>query len=186
MKLQVLERKTAKKSVTGAIRREGGIPAIIYARGKDAEAITVNAAEFGAIVRSLQPGRLSTTVFTLADAKGKERKAVLKEIQYMPTTYNVQHLDFEELVESMPVKIKIPIECTGVVDCVGVKLGGVLRQVVRYLRVSCLPKDIPAMFQLDVRSLQQNEVKRLRDLEIPENVRPLADLKEVAVIIAKR
>jgi large subunit ribosomal protein L25 len=58
--------------------------------------------------------------------------------------------------------------------------------VIRSLRVRCLPQDLPSSFDLDVKSLALFEVKRLADLEIPPAVRPLADLHEVAVVIAKR
>jgi large subunit ribosomal protein L25 len=186
MKLQVFKRASLKKSETNKIRREGDIPAIIYVRGKSTDAIAVKGGEFTSVLRTLQPGRLSTTIFTLVDEHGKERKAILKEVQYHPTTYNVQHLDFEELFNDAPVKVKVPIEMTNAVDCVGVKLGGNLRQVIRYLRVSCLPKDIPNSLQVDVKNMAMFDSKRLSDLEIPQTVRPLVNLNEVAVIVAKR
>ncbi len=186
MKLQLIKRNVLKKSETKRLRREGYIPAAMYVRGKATDSVAISGAEYNALVRDVLPGRLSTTVFTLVDAHGHQRRALLKEIQYEPTTYNVQHLDFEELFDDVKIKVKVPIEFTGVVDCVGVKLGGVLRQVIRQLRVACLPKDIPSAFQLDVRSLQMAESKRLSDLVIPETVRAIANLKEVAVVIAKR
>lgn len=186
MKLEVFKRESLKKSETKRIRREGNIPAVMYVKGKATDALAVKGGEFSSLLRTVQPGHLSTTIFVLSDGKGKERRAVLKEIQYEPMTYKVQHLDFEELFEDVKVNVKIPIECIGAVDCVGAKLGGVLRQVIRHLRVRCLPKDIPSVFQIDVRNLAINESKRLIDLDIPSTVRSLADLNEVAVIVAKR
>lgn len=186
MKLKLLKRDSLKKSETKKIRREGDIPAVIYVKGKATDAIAVNGPEFNALLRTVQPGRLSTAVFSLADEKGKTRRAILKEIQYAPTTYNVQHLDFEELFDDAPVSVKVPIECIGVADCVGIKLGGFLRQVIRYIRVRCLPKDIPQAFLADVKNMAMYETKRLGDLDIPQTVRPLADLNEVAIVIAKR
>jgi large subunit ribosomal protein L25 len=187
MQLKVFKRAVSStKGGINRIRREGSLPAVIYVKGQETESIAVSGAEFDSLMRSLLPGRLSTTVFTLVDEHGKQRKTILKEIQYEPTTYHVRHLDFEELFDHLKVDLKVPIEMEGVVDCIGVKLGGVLRQVIRYLRVRCLPKDIPSVLKIDVRNLGQNESKRLGDLEIPETVRPLADLKEVAVLVAKR
>ena len=82
--------------------------------------------------------------------------------------------------------MNIPIEFTGVADCVGVKLGGVIRQVIRGLRVRCYPKDMPESFTLDVKNMSMKDCKRLKDLDIPNTVRPLTDLNEVVVVIAKR
>lgn len=186
MKLQIFKRDVLKKSETKKIRRNGDIPVVLYVGGKLTDTMTVKGAEFSSLMRSLLPGRLSTTIFTLVDENGKERRAILKEIQYEPTTYDVQHLDFEQLFDDVKVKVKVPIECTGVVDCIGIKLGGFLRQVIRHMRVSCLPKDIPSAFLVDVKNLALFESKRLSELEIPQTVRPLADLKQVAVVIAKR
>ena len=186
MKLNVEKRAGDKKSESKRLRREGNIPAVVYVRGKESETITVNGVEFTALLRNVVPGRLSTTVFELAEGKSKSRKAILKDIQYNPVNYNVIHLDFEDLVEDAKISVNVPIELVGTVDCVGVKLGGFIRQVIRHLRVRCLPKDLPHYFQLDVKNLGLWEAKRLADLELPQTIRPLADLNEVAVTIAKR
>lgn len=159
---------------------------MIYVRGSSSETIALDTVEFETLLRNVRRGHLSTTKITLVDEAGVERKAILKDIQYDVTTYKVIHLDFEELIDNMKINVNIPIECVGEVDCVGIKLGGVLRQVIRNLRVECLPKDMPQNFELDIRSLEIRQSKKLSDLTIPQGVRPLADLKEVAVVIAKR
>lgn len=186
MKLTMSKRSAASKKELSEIRRAGNIPAVIYSKGNVGENISVSGPEFKAVLRSLKPGCLPTTVFSLTGEDGKQKRAILKDIQYQPTTYDVWHLDFEELVDGVSVNVKVPIQCIGVVDCVGIKLGGVLRQVIRTLKVNCLPKDIPSEFQLDVRELQISQTKRLSDITLPSTVRPLVDLKEVAVVIAKR
>jgi len=186
MKLKVVPRQGNKKSETSRLRREGLIPAVLYIKGKEGENVTVQSKEFGALLRSVKSGHLPTTVFTLVDEKGRERRAVIKDIQYHVTTYNVVHLDFEELLSDQKVNIKVPIECVGVVECVGVKLGGVLRQVIRHVRVRCMPKDLPSYFELDVKDMGLKQSKRLSDLTIPATVRPLADMHEVVAAIVKR
>jgi large subunit ribosomal protein L25 len=186
MKLSIKKRSTDKKCQSNRLRREGHIPAVLYVRGKESLSISVAQSEFDSILRSLVKGRLSTTIFTLVDEKGQEKKAIVKDIQHHPTSYKILHLDFEELHPDVPVNVKVPIECTGVIECAGIKLGGVLRRVIRFLRVNCLPEDIPNHFDLDVRELSIKQYKRLADLTIPEKVRPLANLDEVAVVIAKR
>lgn len=186
MKLQLSKRVGDKKSEAARLRREGNIPAVVYVKGQAAENVAVCATEFKAALRSLTPGRLSTTVFSLVDDKGKERRAIVKDIQYKVTNYDILHLDFEELVPDHKVNVKVPIECIGQLECVGIKLGGVLRQVIRYARVRCLPKDMPQYFELDIRELQMSQYKKLADLNIPESLRPLDDLNQVAAVIVKR
>lgn len=185
MKLNISKRSANKKSDATQLRNLGKIPAIIYVRGQSSEPIAVDAKEFEVLLRNGKKGGLATTRMTLV-GEGKTRQVIVKEIQYHPTTYQIIHLDFEELIDGVKISVNIPIDCVGEVDCVGIKLGGVLRQVIRALRVECYPKDMPASFELDIRSLGLKQVRRLKDLVIPSEVRPLVDLNEVAVVIAKR
>ncbi len=186
MKLQTLKRPAEKKREVNRLRREGLVPAVIYRRGQAAENLAVSATEYNSLLRTVEPGRLSTKVFTLINENGVSRRAVLKEVQYNVINYDVIHLDFEELHDDEALNIKIPIECTGVVDCVGVKLGGAIRQPIRNIRVRCLPKDIPDAFFIDVKTMALYDTRRLSDLTIPESIKPMANMNEVAIVIVKR
>jgi large subunit ribosomal protein L25 len=159
---------------------------VLYVREKEGETFAVKSSEFGAFLRQIKQGHLPTTIFTLVDSKGKERRAIVKDIQYNPVNYNVIHLDFEELLDDHKVNVKVPVECIGMVDCVGIKLGGVLRQVIRHVRVRCLPKDLPSFFELNVKELGLKQSKRVADIDIPNTVRPLIGAKEVVAVIVKR
>jgi large subunit ribosomal protein L25 len=185
MKLAVKPRLSEKKKDVKDIRREGNIPAIIYFSKGQPEKLIVDGTEFKTILRGMKPGQLPTTVFTISDGK-RDRKAIIKDIQYHLTTYVVSHIDFEELVDDVPVNVKVPVNCVGVMDCMGIKLGGFLRQVARHVKVQFLPKDIPAEFSIDVRDLGIRQSKRMKDVKLPAGVRPLASLEEVLVVIAKR
>lgn len=186
MQLHIKKREAARKSEAKALRREGKIPAVIYHSQKDAEPIFVDATEYTSALKSMQPGRLSTSKFTLKGDDGKSRTAILKDIQYNPVNYDIIHLDFEELVDKVPVNVKVPVECVGVMDCPGLKLGGFLRQVNRFVRINCLPKDIPTHFALDISSMNIYETKRVKDLQIGQALKALTKENDVVVVIAKR
>ena len=186
MNLEIKPRAGSKKSELTTLRREGFIPAVLYVKGKEGETLAVKSSEFAAHLRGLKSGHLSTSIFKLVDSDGKERRVIIKEIQYKITTYDVSHLDFEELEKDVRIKVKIPVECVGMDACQGIKLGGVLRQVKRHLLVCCLPEDLPSSFELDVRDLSLGQSRRLKDLVIPEKVKALVNLDEVAVVIVKR
>lgn len=185
MKLTATVRASTKKSDTKQIRREGKIPAILYSAGHPNQQLILDAAEFNAILRQMKTGHLGTTVFNL-HLDGKTKRAIIKDIQYQLTTYSVSHMDFEELFEDVPINVKVPIQCTGVADCAGIKLGGFLRQVIRHVKVECLPKHIPAEFHVDVRDLGIKQSRTLSDIKIPQGVKPLAKMDEVVVVVSKR
>jgi len=185
MKLNAQKRTSEKKSDVAALRRAGKIPAVLYKKNSANELVTVNTDEFQAIIRAIKQGQLATNVIELT-IDGKETKAVIKDIQYHPTTYNVIHLDFQELAKGSTVKVNVPVSCIGIADCTGIKLGGFLRQVLRTVKVECSSDAIPKEFVVDVRDLGIRQTKRLSDLALPKGVRPLAAMNEVLVVIAKR
>jgi large subunit ribosomal protein L25 len=184
MKLTVEQRGKQKKGTLNDIRRKGGIPAVLYAKGRPGEPIVVDSVEFNTHMRSMKSGRLPTTVFTLVSGN-KQFRAIIKDIQRNIITYQVSHIDFEEIVDNVPVSLKVPITLVGIPDCVGVKLGGILRQVIRYVKVQCLPQLMPTEFTLDVKDLGIKQKKRLSELQLPEGVKPLANMAEVVVVVAK-
>jgi large subunit ribosomal protein L25 len=186
MKLKMSPRSGEKKSETNQLRRAGNIPAVLYSKGKEGQSLSIVGAEFAAVLRKIKEGTLPTTRFTLIDEAGKEIPAIVKGIQYHVTSYDVIHLDFEELHEDQTVNIKVPIDCVGAAECVGIKLGGVLRRVIRHMKVRCLPKHIPANFTLDVQSLEMKQFKRLADVVVSEGITLLDNPQEVAVVIVKR
>jgi len=184
-KLTIYPRKDLKKSETNRLRREGNIPAILYGQGHPNEPIWLKGEEWQTMLRHLKTGLLATTAFELHDGK-KTYKAIIKDIHYHIATYDISHIDLMLLDESREVTVNIPIQLLGVAECVGIKLGGFLRQVIRSLKVSCLPKDVPSAFTLDIRDLNVAQSKRLSDIRMPDAVRPIGRMNEVAVVIAKR
>ena len=186
MELKVFQRKDTKKSEIKALRRIGSIPGVIYAKGASTEKISVRNADWETVKRQISPGALPVTIFSLTREDGTTCKAIVKEIQYHLTSYNVTHLDLLMLSEKVPVEISVPLFCKGVEECAGLKLGGFLRLVMRSVKVRCLPKDIPQNFTIDVKDLKVSEAIRVSDIAFPKGVQPLDALGEVAIVIGKR
>ncbi len=185
MKLTIKKRTPGSKSQNKEIRRAGNVPAVLYSKGEKGQEIVVEGIAFKKILNTTPTGTLSSKVFELT-LDGKKINAIVKDIQYNIITYDVIHIDFEELHKDLPVNLNIPIQCININDCAGVKLGGVIRQVVRHIPVSCLPKDIPSEFEIDVRDMGLGQMKKLSVLTMPKGVRPRMSLKEVAIIIARK
>ncbi|MBI5274716.1 MAG: 50S ribosomal protein L25 [Chlamydiales bacterium] len=184
MKLTANARSCGTGLLLSEIRNNGHIPAVIYSKGKETEVIQILASDLEAILRKIEKGHLATTVFELHFGN-KVRKAILKEIQYHRTTYQILHLDFQELQHVEFVSVNVPVHFTSVADCTGIKLGGFLRQLKRYIRVKCPPSKIPSAFYVDVRELGIRQSKRVKDIAFPEGVQPLAGKEELIVAIGK-
>ena len=185
MKLTATKRAEMKKSAVKEVRRQGNIPAILYSANNEAQSLVVPGIEFNTILREMQPGMLSTMVFELS-IDGKKVRAIIKDIQYQLTNYQVSHLDFQELIDTAPVTVNVRVNCIGVMDCIGIKLGGFLRQVSRHIKVQCLPKHLPKEFVVDVKNLGIRQAIRRSDIEMPQGVKALTPATEVLVVIAKK
>jgi large subunit ribosomal protein L25 len=70
-------------------------------------------------------------------------------------------------------------------ESVGVKeTQGILEMVLREVRVSVLPGNIPAFLEADVTSLAIHDVLTVKDLKVPEGVRVLNDPNQAVVTVA--
>lgn len=185
VELSILPRPTQEGRARQILRGEY-IPYVMYAHGKENVVGVVKKEEISELLRTIRPGFLSTTKLILKDSAGKKTVVIVKEIQYKPTTYDVMHIDFLELVPGRKVNVKVPVEFLNQVDCVGVKMGGFLRQVMRHVPVRALPEQIPSHFELDMTNLDVGHVRKVKDLRVPAGVQPLVNEKEIVVSIVKR
>ena len=53
---------------------------------------------------------LFAIVMMMAEVRGEAHKAVIKELQFHPTTDAVLHVDFFEVNETKPITIGIPVK----------------------------------------------------------------------------
>jgi large subunit ribosomal protein L25 len=178
-------REGTSKGNVRRLRRDGSIPIVVYSKGQTAQKGSVSRAEFEAAMRSIRPGFLTTTVFVLKDQSGRERKVLTKEVQYKSTTYDIIHIDFLELEEGRKIEVKVPVEFDNASECVGVKLGGQLRHIMRHVAVRCVPEGIPSHFSVDVKELGIRQTKRVRDIAFPSSVTCLARADDVVVAVLK-
>jgi len=118
-------------------------------------------------------------LFTL-DVDGKKVEAVLVDIQFHPVTDRVIHVDFLEVIEGKPVRLKLPVQTTG--NAIGVKNGGRLLTNYRRVTVMGLPKDFPDVVELDVTKLRIGQALRMKDIVFP-GVTLLHDPEAVVVSV---
>ena len=129
------------KKATRALRKAGNTPCNLYG-GKETLNFFAPAAEFRKLIY--------TPEFRLAEINlaGKTYKAIVKDSQFDPVKDSLLHLDFQELVDNVKVKVNIPLKLKGTPK--GIVAGGKLEQVFRKLQVLALPKDIPSEIVVDI------------------------------------
>lgn len=145
------------KKATRALRKAGNVPCNLYG-GKETLNFYAPVAEFRKLIY--------TPDFRLAEINlnGKAYRAIVKDSQFGPVNDSLLHLDFQELVDTVKVKVYVPLRLTGTPK--GIILGGKLEQSFRKLHVLALPKDLPTEIVVDVTDMGLGDVKRIREIEI--------------------
>ena len=155
------------------MRSEGFVPAIVYHRGEESVAITLNNREISKIIHDAA-GENVLINLSIGNEKKKSRPTIIKEIQYEPVKRSILHVDFNEI--SLTEKIVVEVEVVALGEPIGVKQeGGLLDHPTRMLKVQCLPTDIPKHIDVDVAGLKLNDSIHVRDLVLPEKIKVLND-----------
>lgn len=156
------------------MRKGGNLPGILYGRGRDPQAFSVNERELRA---ALKAGH------ALLDAKlGSDTVPVIvKDQQHHPVRGGFTHIDLLEVDLKQSIQSVVPLELAGVDDAPGVVQGGVLDHVTRELNIEALPTDIPDSVVIDVSSLELNETFLLSSATIPSNLTVLDDPDETVI-----
>ena len=158
------KRATTGKKAAKELRKEGLVPCNLYGEKKDEKGLP-EALSFAIPATQLRKVVYSPDVYVVnVTIDGETHKAVMKEIQFHPTTDAVLHIDFFEVNETKPITIGIPVKLTG--HAQGVRDGGRLSQAVRTLNVTAPYKQIPEVLNVDVTELKLGKAIS-RSLRLP-------------------
>tara|TARA_B100001769_G_C21928693_1_gene500594 strand:+ start:118 stop:768 length:651 start_codon:yes stop_codon:yes gene_type:complete len=145
-----------KKGAT-QLRNQERIPAVLYG-GKEQVHFSISENEAKKLV-------FTPNVYLIdLEVNGKKVKAIIQETQIHPVTDRILHIDFFEVNESNPFKVKLPVTLSGFSK--GVRNGGRLRQNFRKLHVMGLVGDMPEDINIDITPLRIGHKKRVSDLSI--------------------
>ena len=179
--LKVERRSGAGKGVARKLRQRGQIPAIVYGEG---ETILVTANPKN-LLRALGTEAGENVILNLTIVNGEDvtRKAMVKDVQVDPVSGAVLHADLLAISLERPIEVDVPVELVGVAK--GVKDdGGIVDQILRELKMRCLPRAIPDKVEFDISALLIGDVVHVKDLVIPDGVELLTDTEQVVVTVA--
>src|SRR5262245_7353990 len=98
---------------------------------------------------------------------------MVRDYQKSKVRDELTHADFILVDLSKDVRAVVPIVLVGKSE--GVKLGGIMHQVIHKLDISCRPDRIPIKIEVDVTKLGMNESFHVSDVKMPEGVKAVAD-----------
>jgi len=174
--LVVEQRDASNKGAARAVRRSGRIPAVLYGEG-DPKTVSVDAKEWSTNFRSLS----SNTIVNLKLDKD-EYNVLVKDTQEDILSGRVNHIDFYAIHAGQELQTQVPVHLEGTPH--GVLEGGILEHKIDELEVSCLPKDIPSFFTVDISHLGIGESVHVGEIDIPEGVTVRTDESLTVVIVS--
>ena len=178
--LTIKKRDGIGKGPAKRLRRSGLVPATLYG-GASPENISVPPKD---ILRLIHGHEGSTQLFRVTFEGSKDGKmAIIRDMQFDPVSENLIHVDLQEVAMDRAIQVSVAIHHVG--ESVGVKDSqGILEMVLREVRVSCLPGNIPEYLAADVTNLNIHDVLTVKDLKVPEGVRVLNDPNQAVVTVA--
>ncbi|MCI2426680.1 50S ribosomal protein L25 [Candidatus Acetothermia bacterium] len=182
--LTVTVRKRNKEEKTGALRRAGFIPAIVYGPTIEAIPIVLERRDLSALFAQITRSTRIELQFT-ENGEGKNIDVYIKTIQYNPITSQPIHVDFYHPEQGHRLKLDVPVKIIG--EALGVKnSGGILDQLLETIPVLGQPGDIPALITINVKDLQIGAAIRVQDIDFGKSEPLLPLTRRVVTILSPR
>lgn len=171
-KLNVDIRKEHGTSAARRTRLQNKVPAVVYHSGIEAIPLSVDKTSLN---KALRTGQMIFEV----NVEDKNQFVLVKEIQYHPVTDDIIHVDFQKVKEDEKISLEVAVRSSG--EAQGVKLGGLLVQMLNSVTIKCKPAEIPEFLEIDVTDMEMNTNLFVKDITLPTDVEMLT-AEDIAVV----
>ena len=171
-KLNVDIRKEQGTSAARRTRLQNKVPAVVYHSGVEATPLSVDKISLN---KALRTGQMIFEV----NVEDKDQFVLVKEIQYHPVTDEIIHIDFQKVKEDEKISLEVAVRSSG--ESKGVKLGGLLVQMLNSVTIKCKPAEIPEFLEIDVTDMEMNTNLFVKDITLPADIEMLT-ADDIAVV----
>jgi large subunit ribosomal protein L25 len=180
--IQVEARDPAKNKGTGSrvsrrLRQKGRIPAIVYGHKQAPTPISLARDDVWQMIKHAT----HLAQLKLGDAT---EMVLVRDVQWDHLGKEILHLDFARVSADETIETEVPLELHGTAP--GTSEGGVLEHVVHTVKISCRAMAIPEHVRLELGGLHVGQGLHVRDLNLPEGVKALADPDLLLVHVVAR
>ena len=180
------ELNASKRTLQGSgasrrLRRADKVPGIIY--GGAAEAVIVELPH-NDLLLALRKEAFHSSIISLK-LDGSVQTVVLRDTQMHPYKPLVLHVDFQRVDATHAIHQKVPLHFVNADQAPGVKLGGgVVSHAMNEIDVACLPQDLPAFIEVDLKELAAGQTLHVSQLTFPKGVKPVMHGSDDPVVVA--
>ena len=180
IKLSGQKRNDLGKKASRLMRKEGLVPCNLYGEKKE-NGIPV-ALSFASPMSELRKLVYTPNIYGVElTIDGEKHLAIMKDLQFHPTTDALLHVDFYEVTEEKEIIMGVPVKLAGLAQ--GVRDGGRMNMSIRKINVKAPFNKIPEFLSIDVTALRLGKAIKVGQLSFEglELVTP----KEVVVCSIK-
>ena len=162
LQIEVNRREKVGTSHNLRLRRDGGVPVVLYGLKKETLALAMKD-------RDLQTFLRSGNRLVELKLAGVTRTAILREVQYDPISDAVLHVDFVRVDKEQEIQDTVPVIFKGRPK--GAGEGGVFQPLRDHIEVRSRPADLPREIVLEVEHLGLHDGIHARDVKLPAGVK---------------
>jgi large subunit ribosomal protein L25 len=176
MKIEVTAFPRAQQgsSASRRLRVAGKVPGILYGADKAAQNVEL---DHKALLRNLGLEAFHASILDMT-LGGEKFQALLRDYQMHPWKKEVVHVDFQRVDKNRKIHMRVPLHFINAEIAPGVKTGGgVVQHTLNAIDIQCLPDDLPAYIEVDLKDLELNHSLHVMELAMPKGVEPVSKLK---------
>lgn len=163
------------------LRRANKVPGIIYGGSAAPEMIEI---PHNDLLLALRKEAFHSSVISI-NLAGKAQTVLLRDAQMHAYKPLVLHVDFQRVDATHAVHQKVPLHFINADLAPGVKLGGgTVSHAMNDIDVTCLPQDLPAFIEVDLKELQAGQTLHVSQLVFPQGVKPIVHGSDDPVVVA--
>ena len=179
--LNASKRELQGSGASRRLRRANKVPGIIYGGTATPALIEL---DHNDILLALRKEAFHSSVLTIK-LDGAVETVLLRDSQMHPYKPLVLHVDFLRVDATHAIHQKVPLHFVNADMAVGVKLdGGVVSHAMNEVDVACLPQDLPAFIEVDLKDLKGGQTLHVSQLSYPKGVKPVMHGEDDPVVVA--
>ncbi len=159
--LNAKKREVGTKGDVKQLRRDGFVPGVLYAKGKEQVVFSTDEVALNKLVFTSE-----TNIINLTFEDGESHGCIVKDVQFDPVSDRIVHVDLQGITLGEVLQLEVPIVFVG--SAIGVQEGGILQEQLHKFEIECLPRNIPQNLEVDVTNLAIGDAIRISDLEFED------------------
>ncbi|MBU0750918.1 MAG: 50S ribosomal protein L25/general stress protein Ctc [Gammaproteobacteria bacterium] len=173
------KRELQGTSASRRLRRASRVPGIIYGGTAKPQSIEFDHNE---LFQHLRKEAFYSSVLTM-NLDGTKEMCLLRDVQRHAYKPIILHVDFQRIDATHAIHQKVPLHFINADVAPGVKLaGGMVQHVMTELNVTCMPKDLPAFIEVDLKDMEGGASLHVGQLTLPAGVEAVLHKGEDPVV----